>query len=66
LLLCIISKGDLDENEIYRALALTAAHLHLMTRHHFAVYYEDQQDSVPRFRPCRSMENHFFQKNIRV
>ena len=59
-------KGEPDVKEIYRALALTAAHLHLMTRHHFSVFNEEEEDSAPRFRPCRSMENPLYQQNVRV
>ena len=50
---------------MYRALAFTAVHLHLMSRHHQAAFEEDEE-AAPRHRPCRSMENFSYQQNVRM
>ena len=58
-------KGELEVKEVYRALAFTAVHLHLMSRHHQAAFEEDEE-AAPRHRPCRSMENFRYQQNVRM
>ena len=57
LILFVLSKGEPDVKEIYRALAFTAAHLHLINRRHLAVTEPFQAE-------CHLMENSFYQQNI--
>ena len=76
------AKGQFEVKEIYRALALTAAHLHLMIRDHLDVVEAanaatvDNQSidsassfvlSPPLTRPfCSRMDEPFYQQNVRM
>lgn len=60
---CFILKGEFDVNEIYRALALTTAHLHLMISNDS---FADLM--LPTRRQCKTMmvENPLQQQIVRM
>ena len=57
---CVTQKG-LDAEEIYRALAVTAAHLHLMIRNE-----NEDNVAIPPRRRCYPIDDPLEQKNVRM
>ena len=56
-----LMQGELEVKEIYRALMIIAAHLHLMIRDH-----HDESEAMRLRRHCHPMDLPLFQKNVRM
>ena len=54
-------QGELEVKEIYRALMIITAHLHLMIRDH-----HDESEAMRLRRHCHPMDLPLFQKNVRM
>ena len=64
-------QGDFDVKEIYRALAFTAAHLHLISRDYFPPSTTtgtggDEAPAAHQNRRCQQTESSFYLQNLRM
>ena len=52
--------------EMYRALAVTAAHLHLITGDYFSDAVKDGEGPILQHPHCAMKTHYFYQQNIRT